>query len=103
MGGLRNGDALAKGSDSFDAFLRPSRAAKIASVATLVLLAVSALPQNSAKNGGCALVVLSAGTADAVFLRVLHQGLPIRHVLCYTLAHEGYGPLSSSCCLQLQL
>lgn len=34
------------------AFLRPSRAAKIASVATLALLAVSALPQNSAKNGG---------------------------------------------------
>ena len=50
-----------------------------------------------------ALVVLPAGTADAVFLRVFHQGLPIRHVLCYTLAHEGYGPLSSSCCSQLQL
>ena len=50
-----------------------------------------------------ALVKLPAGTADAVFLRVLHQGLPVCHVLCYTLAHEGYGPLSSSCCLQLQL
>ena len=34
------------------AFLRPSRAAKIASVATLALLAVSAYPQKGAKNGG---------------------------------------------------
>ena len=50
-----------------------------------------------------ALVILPAGTADAVFLRVFHQGLPICHVLCYTLAHEGYGPLSFSCCPQLQL
>ena len=50
-----------------------------------------------------ALVVLSAGPADAVFLRILHQGLPICHVLCYTLAHEGYGPLSSSCCVATQL
>ena len=50
-----------------------------------------------------ALVVLPAGPADAIFLCVLHQGLPICHVLCYTLAHEGYGPLSYSCCLQLQL
>ena len=50
-----------------------------------------------------ALVVFPAGAADAVFLRVFHQGLPIRHVLCYTLAHEGYGPLSSGCCPQLQL
>ena len=50
-----------------------------------------------------ALVVLSAGPADAVFLRILHQGLPIRHVLCYTLAHEGYGLLSSSCCVATQL
>ena len=38
-----------------------------------------------------ALVVLSAGPADAVFLRIFHWGLPICHVLCYTLAHEGYG------------
>ena len=37
-----------------------------------------------------AFVVLSAGTANAVFLGILHQGLPIGHVLCYTLAHEGY-------------
>lgn len=50
-----------------------------------------------------ALVVLPTGSADAIFLRVLHQGLPICHVLCYTLAHEGYGPLSLSCCPQLQL
>lgn len=25
-----------------------------------------------------------------------HKGLPIRHVLCYTFAHEGYGSLSST-------
>ena len=50
-----------------------------------------------------ALVVFSAGSAHAVFLRVFYQGLPIRHVLCYTLAHEGYDPLSLSCCPQLQL
>ena len=41
-----------------------------------------------------ALVVFPAGTAHAVFFCVLHQGLPICHVLCYTLAHEGYGLLS---------
>lgn len=41
-----------------------------------------------------ALVVLPAGAADAVLLCVLHQGLPICHVLCYTLAHEEYGLLS---------
>ena len=40
-----------------------------------------------------AFVVLSAGTANAVFLGILHQRLPIRHVLCYTFAHEGYGLL----------
>ena len=50
-----------------------------------------------------ALVILPAGTAHAVFLCICHQGLPICHVLCYTLAHEGYGPLSLSCCPQLQL
>ena len=54
-------------------------------------------------NVGPALVVLPAGTDDAVFLRIFHQGLPIRHVLCYTFAHEGYGPLSLRCCPQLQL
>lgn len=42
---------------------------------------------------GAALVVLPAGT---VFLRVLHQGLSVCHVLRYTLAHEGYDLLSSS-------
>ena len=50
-----------------------------------------------------ALVVLPAGSADAVFLRVFHQGLPIYHVLCYTLDHEGYGTLSSSCGVATQL
>ena len=50
-----------------------------------------------------ALVVFPAGPADAIFFCVLHQGLPICHVLCYTLAHEGYGLLSYSCCPQLQL
>ena len=50
-----------------------------------------------------ALVVLPAGAAHAIFLRVFHQELPICHVLCYTLTHEGYGPLSFSCYLQLQL
>lgn len=35
------------------ALLRPTRDAKIASVATLALLAVSAYPQKGAKNGGC--------------------------------------------------
>ena len=34
---------------------------------------------------------------------ILHQRLPIRHVLCYTLAHEGYGLLSQSCCVVTQL
>ena len=43
---------------------------------------------------GPAFVVFPAGAADAIFLCVLHQGLPIRHVLCYTLAHEGCGLLS---------
>ena len=43
-----------------------------------------------------ALVVLPAGPAHAIFLRIFHHGLPIRHVLCYTFAHEGYSSLSSS-------
>ena len=43
-----------------------------------------------------ALVVLPAGSTDGIFLRILHQGLPIHHVLCYTLAHEGFGLLSYS-------
>ena len=46
-----------------------------------------------------AFVVLPAGPTLAVFFRVLYQGLPVCHVLCYTLSHEGYGPLSFSCCL----
>ena len=50
-----------------------------------------------------AFVILPAGAADAIFFCILHQGLPVCHVLCYTLAHEGYGLLSSSCCPQLQL
>ena len=50
-----------------------------------------------------ALVILSAGPADTVFRCVFHQGLPIRHVLCYTFAHEGYGLLSPSCCVVTQL
>ena len=43
---------------------------------------------------GPSTVIFSAGLADTVFFSVLHQGLPICHVLCYTLAHEGCGPLS---------
>ena len=31
-------------------------------------------------------VVLSAGAADTIFLCIFYQRLPIRHVLCYTLA-----------------
>ena len=50
-----------------------------------------------------ALVVPPAGLLDAVPLRILHQGLPVCHVLCYTLAHEGYGPLSYSWCVVTQL
>ena len=37
-----------------------------------------------------ALVVFLAGLADSVF----HQGLPVRHLLCYTLTHEGCDLLS---------
>ena len=40
-----------------------------------------------------AFVVLPAGTAHAVFLCAFHQGSPVRHVLCYTLAYEGFAPL----------
>ena len=43
-----------------------------------------------------ALVVRSDGPADAVFLRVLHQGLPICRALGDTLAQEGFGLLSHS-------
>ena len=41
-----------------------------------------------------AFVVLAAGAAYTVLLRVFHQRLPVFHVLCYTLFHEGYGFLS---------
>ena len=40
---------------------------------------------------GTSLVVFAAGSANAILLCVLHQGLPIPHVLCYSVAHEGYG------------
>ena len=49
-----------------------------------------------------AFVVLPAGAADTVFFCVLHQGLPVGHVLCYTLVHEEYG-LLSGCCVVTQL
>ena len=40
---------------------------------------------------GASFVVFAAGSANAILLCVLHQVLPIPHVLCYTVAHEGYG------------
>ena len=39
---------------------------------------------------GTRLVVFPAGSAYSVFFCVLHQGLPILHVLCYTV-HERWG------------
>lgn len=39
-------------------------------------------------------IILSAGPPNAVLLCVFHQGLPVRHVLCYILAHKGCGLLS---------
>lgn len=50
-----------------------------------------------------ALEVLPAGTADDVLLCIFHQRMLIRHVLCCTLAREGYGPISSSWCVVTQL
>ena len=50
-----------------------------------------------------AFVVLPAGAADAIFLCVLHERLPVCHVLCYTLVHEGVVLLSKSCCVATQL
>ena len=50
-----------------------------------------------------ALVVFPTGAADAVFFCVLHERLPVCHVLCYTLVHERYGLLSPSCCVVTQL
>ena len=48
-----------------------------------------------------AFVVLPARTAHAVFGCILHQGLPILHVLCYTFTHEGQSSFLG--CLVLQL
>ena len=50
-----------------------------------------------------ALVVFPTGAADAVFFCILHERLPVCHVLCYTLVHERYGLLSPSCCVVTQL
>ena len=36
-----------------------------------------------------AFVIFPAGPAYAIFRRILHEGLPIPHVLCYTITHEG--------------
>lgn len=38
---------------------------------------------------GAGLVVLVAGAADTILVCKLQKGLPILHVLCYTLAHGG--------------
>ena len=48
-------------------------------------------------------VIFSAGTADIMFLCILHERLPVYHVLCYTFAHEGYGLLPQSWCVVTQL
>ena len=40
---------------------------------------------------GASFVVFAAGSANTILFCVLHQGLPILHVLCYTVAHEGCG------------
>ena len=55
-------------------------------------VSVPALPPEV--NVRPAFVVLAAGAAYTVLLRVFHQRLPVFHVLCYTLFHEGYGFLS---------
>ena len=44
-----------------------------------------------------AFVVFPVCTAHAIFLCVLHQGLPTGHVLCYTLTHEGTELLFGAC------
>ena len=41
-------------------------------------------------------VIFTAGAADTKFFGIFHYGLPIGHVLCYTITHEGYGLLSQS-------
>ena len=46
-----------------------------------------------------AFVVLAAGAAYAVLLCVFHQRLPVFHVLCCILFHEGYGLLSGWFCV----
>ena len=40
---------------------------------------------------GASFVVFAAGSANTILFCVLHQELPILHVLCYTVAHEGCG------------
>lgn len=49
------------------------------------------LPEVDIRPGS---IVFSARPAHAIFRRVFHQGLPVCHVLCYTLSHEGYSLLS---------
>ena len=49
------------------------------------------------------LSIFPTGAADAVFFCVLHERLPVCHVLCYTLVHERYGLLSPSCGVVTQL
>ena len=39
-----------------------------------------------------ALVVLPAGTAETVFLRMVHQAYRYTMSCVYTFVHEGYGP-----------
>ena len=36
-----------------------------------------------------AFVVFPARTAHAIFSCILHEGLPVLHILCYTLTHKG--------------
>ena len=44
-------------------------------------------PKKSVVNIGAAFVVLPAGAGHAVFFCVLHQGVAVFHILCYTV-HE---------------
>ena len=54
-------------------------------------------------------MALYAGASPALVWLVIGgslnfaSGLPVGYVLCYTLAHEGYGLLSVSCCVVTQL
>ena len=67
----------------------------------MTLVSRSSAPSRSKYTTG--FCYISGWPADAIFFCVLHQGLPILHVLCYTLAHEGYGLLSCSWCVVTQL